>query len=156
MLKLAEIAVSEGRLMNAAFYYRAAEFYTTRDDPEKELLYDKFIDNFNKAFQNDEIKKYGVPYNGMFLPAIRIQPVDTEKRGTVVLHGGNDSFIEEIYFIMRYFLDHGYEVIAFEGPGQGSAIKKYGLALNHEWEKPTKAVLDYFKLNLVTTDELIP
>lgn len=30
MLKLAETAVSEGRLMNAAFYYRAAEFYITR------------------------------------------------------------------------------------------------------------------------------
>jgi len=150
MLKLAEIAVSEGRLMNAAFYYRAAEFFVLRDDPEKELLYDKFIDKFNKAFQNDEIKKYEVPYNGTFLPAIRIQPVDTEKRGAVVLHGGNDSFIEELYSIMRYFSDHGYEVIAFEGPGQGSALKKYGLALNHQWEKPTKAVLDYFKLDDVT------
>jgi len=150
MLKLAEKAVSEGRLKNAAFYYRAAEFYTTRDDPEKELLYDKFIDHFNKAFQNDEINKYEVPYNGTFLPAIRIQPVDTEKRGTVVVHGGNDSFIEEIYSVLRYFPDHGYELIAFEGPGQGSAIKKYGLALNHEWEKPTKAILDYFKLDDVT------
>ena len=34
MLKLAEIAVSEDRLMNAAFYYRAAELFTTRDDPQ--------------------------------------------------------------------------------------------------------------------------
>jgi hypothetical protein len=29
MLKLAEIAVSEGRLMNAAFFYRATEFFIT-------------------------------------------------------------------------------------------------------------------------------
>ncbi len=150
MLKLAEIAVSEDRLKNAAFYYRAAEFYITRDNPEKKLLYDKFIDNFNRAFQNDEIEKYEVPYNGTFLPAIRIQPAYIEKRGTVVVHGGNDSFIEEIYSVLKYFSDHGYEVIAFEGPGQGSAIKKYGLALDHEWEKPTKAILDYFKLDDVT------
>ncbi|NOR17054.1 alpha/beta fold hydrolase [candidate division WOR-3 bacterium] len=150
MLKLAETAVSEGRLMNAAFYYRAAEFFVLRDDPEKELLYDKFIDQFYKAFQDDEIKKYEVPYNDTFLPAIRIQPVDTEKRGTVVVHGGNDSFMEEIYSVMRYFPDHGYELIAFEGPGQGSALKKYGLPLNIEWEKPTKAILNYFKLDDVT------
>jgi len=43
MLKLAEKAVSENRLMNAAFYYRAAEFYVKSKDPEKEFLYDRFI-----------------------------------------------------------------------------------------------------------------
>jgi pimeloyl-ACP methyl ester carboxylesterase len=67
-----------------------------------------------------------------------------------VLHGGNDSFIEELYPMIRYFSDHGYDVIAFEGPGQGAALKKYGLALNIEWEKPTTAILDYFKLDNVT------
>ena len=46
MLQLAETAISEGRLMNAAFYYRAAEFFLLRDDPEKELLYEKFINLF--------------------------------------------------------------------------------------------------------------
>ena len=91
MLKLAETAVSEGRLMSAALYYRAAEFFVLRDDPEKELLYDKFIDLFYRAAKDDEISKYEVPYNDTFLPAMRIQPVATEKRGTLVLHGGSDS-----------------------------------------------------------------
>ncbi len=150
MLKLAEIAVSEGRLMNATFFYRAAEFFTTRDDPEKELLYNKFIDQFYKAFQEDEIINSEVPYNDTFLPAIRIQPVDKEKRGTIVLHGGFDSFMEELYSMMRYFSDHGYEVIAFDGPGQGAARKKYGLAFDYEWEKPARAVLSHFKLRDVT------
>jgi len=150
MLKLAETSVSEGRLMNAAFYYRAAEFYLLGDNPEKELLYDKFFNYFYQAFQDDDINKYEVPYNDTFLAAMRIPPADTKKRGTVVLHGGNDSFIEECYPMIRYFSDHGFEVIAFEGPGQGSTLKKYGLALNIEWEKPTTAILDYFKLNDVT------
>ena len=46
MVKLAEKAVSEERFMNAAFYYRASEFFVSREDPDKELLYDKFIDFF--------------------------------------------------------------------------------------------------------------
>jgi pimeloyl-ACP methyl ester carboxylesterase len=150
MLKLAEIAVSEGRLINAAFFYRASEFFTTREDPDKELLYHKFIDYFYRGFQDDEINKYEVPFNNTFLPAIRIQPADKEKRGTVVLHGGFDSFMEEFYSMMRYLSDHGYEVIAFEGPGQGAARKKYGLVFDYEWEKPAKAILDHFKLRDAT------
>ena len=150
MLKLAQIAVSEGRLINAAYYYRAAELFTTREDPDKEHLYNKFIDHFYKAFQDDEIKNFEVPYNDTFLPAIRIQPANTEKKGTVVLHGGFDSFIEELYSLMKSFSDNGYEVVAFEGPGQGAARKKYGLAFDYEWEKPAKAMLDYFKLEDVT------
>ena len=150
MVKLAEKAVSEERFMNAAFYYRAAEFYASPEDPDKELLYDKFIDLFYKVFKNDEIKRFKVPYKKTFLPAMKIPPVRGKKKGTIVMHGGFDSFIEEFYSMMRYFSDHGYEVIAFEGPGQGAALKKYGLALNHEWEKPTKAILGYFQLNDVT------
>ena len=150
MLKLAEIAVSEGRLMNAALFYRAAEFFITREDPDKELLYNKFIDYFYKVFQDDEIKKYEVPYKNTFLSAIRIQTLDKEKRGTVILHGGFDSFIEELYSIMRYLSDHGYEVIAFEGPGQGTTRKKYELAFDYEWERPARAILNHFKLSDVT------
>jgi pimeloyl-ACP methyl ester carboxylesterase len=149
MLRLAESAVFEERLMNAAFYYRAAEFYTFTGDPDKDALYDKFINLFDQAFQYDAIERFKVPYKKTFLPAMKIPP-SGEKTGTIVMHGGFDSYIEEFYSWMRYFSDHGFEVIAFEGPGQGAARKKYGLALDHEWEKPAQAVLDYFQLDGVT------
>jgi len=149
MLELEEKAVSEERYMNAAFYYRAAEFYTTREEPEKEILYDKFIEYFYIAFQNEKIERFEVPYRDTFLPAMKISPVG-EKKDTIVMHGGFDSFIEEFFSMMKFFSDQGFEVIAFEGPGQGAARKKYGLALDFEWEKPAKTVLDYFKLDSVT------
>jgi len=149
MLNLAEKAVSDGRFMNAAFYYRAAEFYTTREEPDKEILYDKFIEYFYKAFQNERIERFEVPYKDTFLPAMKIPPVG-EKKDTIVIHGGFDSFIEEFFSMMKYFSDQGFEVIAFEGPGQGAARKKYGLSLDYEWEKPAKAILDYFDLKDVT------
>lgn len=120
MLRLAEEAVSEERLMNAAFYYRAAEFYTFAGDPDKDPLYDKFISLFHKAFQDDAIARFKVPYKQTSLPAMKI-PSAGEKKGSIVIHGGFDSYIEEFYSWMRYFSDHGYEVIAFEGPGQGAA-----------------------------------
>ena len=150
MLERAEKAKSEQRLMEAAFFYRAAEFYTFQNDPDKELLYDKFTHLFYKAFRDDEIERFKVPYKETFMPAMKIPPAKDKYKGVIVMHGGFDSFMEEFYSMMRYFSDRGYEVIAFEGPGQGGARKKYGLALDHEWEKPAKAVLDYFKLDDVT------
>jgi pimeloyl-ACP methyl ester carboxylesterase len=150
MVKMAEKALPEARLMEAAFFYRAAEFYTFQDDPDKELLYDKFIDLFYTAVRDDEFERLKIPYRGAILPAMRVPPPEDRKQGTIVMHGGFDSFIEEFYSWMRYFSAHGYEVIAFEGPGQGAARRKYGLALDPRWENPVKAVLDHFELDDVT------
>ena len=150
MLNLAEKALAEDRLMNAAFYFRAAEFYILTESAEKERLYDQFSDLFYKVFKDEDIKRFKVPYENTFLPAMKIPPGNGQKKGTIVMHGGFDSLIEEFYSWMRYFSDQGYEVIAFEGPGQGAALRKYGLALDYQWEKPAKTVLDFFKVNDVT------
>jgi alpha-beta hydrolase superfamily lysophospholipase len=150
MIRLGEKAVSEERFMNAAFYFRAAEFYILTDNTEKDALYDKFRDYFEKAFGNDGIERSDVPYGDASLPAMRVPAKSQAKKGTIVLHGGFDSFTEEFYSMMAFFSEHGYDVVGFEGPGQGAARRKYGIAFDYEWEKPAKAVLDYFNLNAVT------
>ncbi len=151
MIQLAEQALSENRYMNGTFYYRASEFFTLPDDPDKEYLYDKFIELFYNVFLEDEpIERFMVPYKNTFLPVIRILSQKEGIKGTVIIHGGFDSFIEEFYSMAAYFTESGYDVVLFEGPGQGAALKKYGLPLNHEWEKPAKAILDYFQLDEVT------
>ena len=50
MVRQATEALAAGRLMNAAFHYRAAEFYTFPDDPDKQTLYDRFSELFYRAF----------------------------------------------------------------------------------------------------------
>jgi pimeloyl-ACP methyl ester carboxylesterase len=150
MLELAERALAENRLINAAFYYRAAEFYVFQEDPEKETLYDKFIELFYRVFEKDGLERTAVPYGEAALPAIRLSAARKPAKGTIVMHGGFDSYIEEFYSWMEYFSDRGYDVIAFEGPGQGAARKKHNLALDYRWEKPAKAVLDCFGLSDVT------
>ena len=151
MTGLAEKAVSEERWINAAFYYRAAEFFVLACDPDKEVLYDRFSDLFyNKAFVSEPIERQAVPYEGTYIPALHIPSARTPEKGTIVIHGGFDSFIEEWYSCATFFAAQGYDIIMFEGPGQGAALKKYGLPLTHEWEKPVKAVLDHFRLDDVT------
>lgn len=149
MLKLATEAYSEARLMNAAFYYRAAEFYTFREDPDKQVLYDRFSEIFYQAFEKHVINRIRIPYENAFLPAIAVEPISTSK-GTIVLHGGYDSFIEEFYSMMWYFAASGYSVIGFDGPGQGAARRRAALPLDYHWEKPVGAVLDHLGLHDVT------
>ena len=150
MTNLAETAEDQGRLMNAAIYYRGAEFYITQHDPDKLRFYNKFITLFYQLFTQDNIERFKIPYKDTYLPALKVPANTTQTKGTIVMHGGFDSFIEEFYSMMRIFSDNGYDIIAFEGPGQGGARRIYGLAWDQEWDKPTKAVLDFFKLHNVT------
>ncbi|MGI6084739.1 MAG: alpha/beta hydrolase family protein [Acetivibrionales bacterium] len=149
MKDLAEKALSEGRTLNAAFYYRFAEFFCFSDKDEKKRLYDVFITLFYKALERDNIERHEIKYDNGFLKAIRVE-CNYQKKGTVVVHGGGDSFIEEFYLSVRGLVNEGFEVILFEGPGQGEPLQKYNLKMTHEWEKPTKEILDYYKLDNVT------
>lgn len=149
LLDLAEKAEKEGRIKNAAIYYRGAEFYITQKDPDKLRCYKRFIELFDQLFK-DDIKRFKIPYEDAFLPALKISSTTRSTKGTIVIHGGFDSFIEEFYFIMRMFADKGFDVIGFEGPGQGGARRLYDLAWTEKWERPTKTVIDFFDLDEVT------
>ena len=150
MERLADHALADGRWMNATTYYRAAEFYLTRDNVDKELLYERAMQMFEQAVARDTVERSEVPFGEGALSVMRLRPECGEARSTIVVHGGNDSFIEELYPLLCHLADQGHEVIAFEGPGQGRCLKKHGLGLTHEWEKPTGAILDAFELDDVT------
>jgi pimeloyl-ACP methyl ester carboxylesterase len=149
MLEAATRAAAEGRLMNAAFHHRAAEFYTFPDDPDKEFLYDQFSESFYRAFESHGIERIRIPYVGTHLHALAVSP-QGPPRGQIVLHGGYDSFIEEFYSLMRGLAAAGYRVIGFDGPGQGATRRKAGLPLDYRWERPVGAVLDHLGLSDVT------
>ena len=145
---LAADFLAKDRPLAAAFSYRAAELYALPDDPQKIQFYDQFVDLYYGAVQVENLEKFSIPYRQGALPAICLSPPN--HRGTIVMHGGFDSFLEELIRVGQYLSKAGYEVIMFEGPGQGAAIRKHNLTFTHEWEHPVAAVLDYFKLNDVT------
>ncbi len=149
-LELAKKAEAEGRLLNAAFLYRTAEFYTYSNDPINDFLYDKFINLFYKVFKKDDIEIIQVPYENSYLHTLHIIPQQQQTKGTVIIHGGGDSFIEAFIVAGKYISYAGYDVIMFDGPGQGTTLHRYKLKMTYEWEKPTKAVLDYFNIRNVT------
>jgi pimeloyl-ACP methyl ester carboxylesterase len=149
-MRQADVALAEGRLLNATFHLRAAEFFTRPTDPDKLHLYDRFLELFYGEVMKDEpIKRFQVPFAESFLPAYRLPHQGGTQRGTIVIHGGFDSFIEEFYSMATVFAHGGYDVVLFEGPGQGGALRHAKLPLRYQWEEPSKAVLDYFGLQEV-------
>jgi len=148
MIRLAEQHKAENRFMAAAFSYRAAELYALPADPDKIQFYDQFIEMFYSSIQEKKLERFSIPFQLGALPALRLTPENS--KGTIIVHGGFDSFKEELFTTVRYIANSGYEVIIFEGPGQGAAIRKHNLPMTHEWEHSVTCVLDYFGLTDVT------
>ncbi len=139
-------AEGAGRLRHATSYLRIAEFFTEPRSEEKVPRYRRYRTLFDEAFGDGGAVRHEVPYADATLPAYRLRAIDDAARGTVLIHGGFDSLIEEFFAIWRRIAAAGFDVVAFEGPGQGGARALGGLTFDHDWEKPVGAVLDHFKL----------
>jgi pimeloyl-ACP methyl ester carboxylesterase len=146
LLALADVAEAEGRLANAAFYVRGAEFFVPPRSPLRRPTYERFLALFDRAFAAEQIERHRVPYGDGVLPASLLRARTLTRKGTVLLFGGFDSLIEEFFGVWSLLAHTGFDVIAFDGPGQGGARCLYGQVFDHDWEKPVGAVLDHFGL----------
>ncbi len=122
------------------------------NDPRKQPARRQFLQLMREHFGVTASEHYDIPYQDSTLSAYRFTPL--QPKGTILLCGGFDSYIEEVIeevFSLLFFLRNaGFDVIGFEGPGQGVPLEEAHLPMTSEWEKPVKAVLDYFQLDDVT------
>ena len=79
-----------------------------------------------------------VTFDSLRLPAWAFSA--PQAHGTLVVFGGFDSYIEEFFPILLSFQDEGWNVVAFEGPGQGTVLEEQGAPLMPEWHRPVTAV----------------
>lgn len=142
--KIAEIAETEKRYIHSMYYYRMAEFMLADDDSNKDIMYSKMQEMFEKAFPT--VKRYQVPFKNGYLPCVFMKSANSTK--TILLHGGYDSFIEEFYLICEQFVQAGYNVLLFEGEGQGATLRQ-DMNFNEKWEQSVTTILNYFDLDQV-------
>ena len=145
--QLARRAEAQSRLRNATSYLRIAEFFTPPRSVEKAPIYRRYRELFDAAFADTGVVRHEIAYAGSSLPAYVLPALDGPSRGTILLHGGFDSLIEEFFAIWQRIAAAGFDVVAFEGPGQGGARALGQLTFDHDWEKPVGAVLDHFELD---------
>lgn len=141
---MADEAERAGRVRSATGYARIAEFFTPGGSPAKVERYRRFLRLFDTGFQDAGHVRHHVAYGEAALPAYRLPAIGGPARGTVLIHGGFDSLIEEFFAVWERIALAGFDVIAFDGPGQGGARRLAGITFDHDWEKPVGAVLDHF------------
>jgi alpha-beta hydrolase superfamily lysophospholipase len=152
--------IAKGRaLLRAHNYYRTAEFFLPPDDPKRPVSAAKNVERFYSGLEALGVarQRIKVPYGeGYHLDAVYYPAEGEPKRPLVVLGGGFDSTLEELYFMLvKDAHEHGYGVLTYDGPGQGSALRDQGLTFTHEWEKPVRAVIDTFLASHPRPDKMV-
>lgn len=153
----ADQALADGRRqtarscwLRASNYHRTAEFFLhgEPDDPRILDSWQRSRAAFRQAAQLFEtpVEIVAVPYQpDRPLPGYFLRPDDSKKaRATLILQTGFDGTAEELYLALGTFaLERGFNVLIFEGPGQGGALREQGLVFRADWEKVVTPVVDY-------------
>ena len=162
---LAEKAQNEGHLVSArdayfraSTYYRTAGFYMDVKPDRK-----KSIDTWNKSrksFQQaivllPHIKPIKIPYENTTIDGYLLKS-SIKNAPLLILHTGFDGTMEELYFDVGVAAQQrGFNVLLFDGPGQGGMLREKNIPYRFDWEKVVTPVVDYvYKLSDINKEKI--
>ena len=139
---------ARGAYYRAATYYRTAEFFLhgDPDDPRIVATWRKGRDAFVAAASTDtaSFERVRIPYGSTTLPGYFYAAAGaTGRRPLVIVQTGFDGCQEELHPYALAGLERGYNVLTFEGPGQGQVIRVQQLPFRADWERVVRRVVDY-------------
>ncbi len=135
--------------LRASNYYRNAGFYLdiNSEDPRIIPTWEKSRDCFLKAasLSDNLIRPVRIPFENTTLPGyLCLVDASGEKRPLLIVHTGYDGTGEELYFeVAKSAVERGYNVLIFEGPGQGEVIRVQKIPFRYNWESVVTPVVDY-------------
>lgn len=143
---------AEGDAAAAWRLYFLAAFYLPEHDQRKRHFIDAASRNFDASHTHLAMYRHTIPYKDGSLTAIHWQ-ADPDDRArfpdapsTLVMMNGFDGYAEETISFAFHFPTRPFDIIAFDGPGQGHTALA-GMPLEPQWERPTEAVLDHFGID---------
>jgi pimeloyl-ACP methyl ester carboxylesterase len=97
------------------------------------------------ALLDTPVQAVSIPYEDTTLPAYMFLVDDSgAARPTIIYNSGYDSTREESYFVIAAAaLRRGFNVLAFDGPGQGAALRDQKLVMRPDWEAVITPVVNY-------------
>ncbi|MFA5065435.1 MAG: alpha/beta fold hydrolase [Dehalococcoidia bacterium] len=133
----------------ASQYYRSAEFFLHGNlaDPRINDIWRLSRNCFIEGMHLSDglIQPVQIPYEKTSLPGYfcRIDH-NGRQRPLIIIHTGLDGTAEELYFSNAVLaLKRGFNVLIFEGPGQGQVIHEQKLNFRSDWENVITPVVDY-------------
>jgi pimeloyl-ACP methyl ester carboxylesterase len=146
-----EAASARNGFFRASNYFRTAGLFAMGAplDPRLTEAHRQEVDSFRRgaALLAVPPQIVQIPYEGSFLPAYYFRAAaDQAARPTVILTNGYDGTAEELYFTNgAAALERGYNVLAFDGPGQGTMIIDQGVPFRPDWENVVTPVVDFLR-----------
>jgi pimeloyl-ACP methyl ester carboxylesterase len=149
-------ASASSAYLRASNYYRTAEFFLRDDpwnDPRVADTSTRAIETFRAAPEiQAQWTRVGIPYEGIELEGYYLNSSGDEPGRTLLAHGGYDSTVEELFFTVgEAARRRGWNCLIFEGPGQGTALRRNKLPFRYDWEAVVTPVVD-FAVNLRGVD----
>lgn len=135
--------------LRATTYYQASEFFLHGDpkDPRIARAYRLSTDCYKQCTKlyDPAIEPVEISYENTTLPGYFHHADRTNApRPTLVMHTGFDGSAEEMHVSgARAAVERGYNVIAFDGPGQYGPLHREGLVFRPDWEKVITPVVDF-------------
>ena len=151
----AESAAKGHRESARVAWFRAANAYRTAGiflmgapvDARLTASYRRHVETFRMgaALLDQPPEIVAIPFESGTLPGYFFRvAADGGPCQTAILTGGYDSTVEELYPLNAVAaLARGYNVLAFDGPGQGAMIIERGVPFRPDWETVASAVVDF-------------
>ncbi|HXX79301.1 MAG TPA: alpha/beta fold hydrolase, partial [Ktedonobacteraceae bacterium] len=149
----AELALQAGDTITARkAYMRASNYYRTAmfSLPPTDNRLDQYLTSSRELFHQatslfePPIEILAIPFGDARLPGYFLSAGQSKRPTLIALNGADSSNEELVHWIGFAAVARGWNCLVFEGPGQWSALQlNPGLFLQHDYEVPVKAVVDY-------------
>lgn len=128
---------------NCATYFADGSKDPSQFEPTWELHYDCWLKSL--ALFEPAGEAVSIPYEKTELHGFLFKAgSDAKKRPLLIMNNGSDGSLLDMYTLGgAAALKRGYNVLIFDGPGQGFALWKQKLYFRWDWEKVLTPVVDF-------------
>lgn len=132
--------------LRAAKYFETATYsaYGAKGDNPFVELWERYRSNWDAFLELTEVTNEAlqIPYEGTTLPGHLLLAGDGARRTLVMNNGSDGSMVDMWAQGAKAALERGWNVVLFDGPGQGAALVRQQLWFRPDWEHVLGPVLD--------------
>ncbi len=139
---------ARAKFLRAAKYYAQALYWVPGTaTPDAEAATYRVMNNaFTAGIRlfRPEPERLEIPYEHRTLPGWFLRPTtDGTRRPTIIMNNGSDGQNVDMLAQGGFAaLERGYNVVIFEGPGQGSQLFLENIPFRPDWEKVITPIVD--------------
>ena len=152
---VADMSLKNGQFISArdAYARAATYYYAALDYLDAALQSDRFKDLFiihrtcwkaAASLMDFNYEEFNIPYEGNTLAGFFMSHKgDHSARPLCIFNNGSDGSIVDTWTLGgSAFFERGYNLLTFDGPGQGSSLFEKNMYFRYDWEKVITPVID--------------